>query len=323
MKRFILNTIIFIVPILLLINLPKLIPLTFHEDLNRKINTLIEQENLPDIIIGGDSRAERHLKPLIFEDRLGLSTVNIAVNSGDISMLYSALKKHDLINKNGTLIISVSSIEMNDQVINKWGIPHSAVSHISFFDNIRLFNEHYLNMLHERLRLIFDELFDRKSKLVMHDHDSRIVTKGFLGIKGDISEWDFKTVDLSDDTLKVGWYINAIHNGVRKELFNEIIKKMSKTEMNIILFQPPTSPSWYNYIKNTYIDSIELDHSQYLKNISAKYSNISFIDFYTNFNTVYDDSMFYNSIHFNYKGAELFTNMFIDSLIVKDLIEVR
>ncbi len=47
---------------------------------------------------------------------------------------------------------------------------------------------------------------------------------------------------------------------------------------------------------------------------------ISFIDFYTNQSTAYHDSMYYNSVHFNYKGAEIFTNTLQDSLILRKIL---
>jgi hypothetical protein len=322
MRRFIIKSFIFVVPIVLLINIPKVIPFTFHNDLNRKINTLIDDNDIPTIIIGGDSRAERQLKPLIFEEKLGLCTVNIAVNSGDISMLYNGLKKYNLMQKDNTLIISVSSIEINDNVINKWGIPHAAVTNISFLDNLVLFNKHFLKMLHERFRLIFEEVLSPNQKLTCNN-DDRIASKGFMGIEGDISEWDFETVDISEDTLKVGWYLNSKHNGARKDVFNKVIEKLAKTGMNIIVFQPPISPSWHSHTNGTYIDSLEIEHSQYLNKIASTFSNISFIDFYTNFSSVYHDSMFYNSIHFNIDGADIFSNMFVDSLTVRNLVDIN
>jgi hypothetical protein len=232
-------------------------------------------------------------------------------------MLYEALKKNDLLKSRKNLIISVSSIEMNDNVINKWGIPHAAVAQIPEWKNVKLFGEHYLNMIHERMRLMFKELFIPNSKL--DNSDARINTAGFLGVDGDISNWDLNSVNLMEDTLKVGWYLNGYYNGARKQVFNEMIDKYSKTNLNIILFQPPLSPAWYHHINGTYIDSIEHNHIDFLTDIANKYDNISFIDFYSNFNPAFHDSMFYNSIHFNRQGAELFTNVLIDSLIVKDL----
>ena len=227
---------------------------------------------------------------------------------------------HSLTNANNILIISVSSIEVNDNVIDKWGIPHAYVTHISTIDNIKLFGRRYLNMMHERILLIFDELFKSAAKSKLNHTDNRLETNGFLGIEGDISSYNFQEIDIYADTLKVGWYKNAKHDGIRKEVFNKLIDKLADTNMNIILFQPPVSPAWLNRTKNTYIDSIERDHSKFLKKISANYDNISFIDFYTDQNTVYRDSMFYNSVHFNYKGAEIFTNTLRDSLILRNLL---
>jgi len=321
MQKFIIKLFIFSIPLIVSYNIPKITHYSFHNDIDKKINSLIESNIEPMIIIGGDSRAERQIIPRILEKRFKFKTVNIGVNSGDIAILYSALKNHGLTNPNNTLIISVSSIEVNDSVIDKWGIPHAYVTYISTFDCIKLFGNRYLNMMHERILLIFDELFKNKANVKMDPPDSRLETNGFLGISGDISSYNFQEIDIFADTLKIGWYLNAKYDGIRKDVFTKLIIKIADTDMNVILFQPPVSPAWLMRTKNTYIDSAELDHSKFLKNISAQYDNISFIDFYTNQSVVFYDSMYYNSVHFNYKGAEIFTNTLIDSLIFKNLLK--
>ena len=292
MKKFITKLLIFSIPLIALYNLPKIKHYTFHRDIDNKINSLVENNDTPLIIIGGDSRAERQIIPHILEKKFELKTVNIAVNSGDIAILYNALINHNLTNTNNILIISVSSIEVNDNVIDKWGIPHAYVTHISTLENIKLFGRRYLNMLHQRIILIFDELFKIKSNVKLAPSDSRVETDGFLGIEGDISSYNFHEINIYADTLKVGWYKNAKHDGIRKKVFTKLIGKIADTEMNVILFQPPVSPAWLKRTKHTYIDSIELDHSNFLKKISEQYENISFIDFYTNQNNVYRNSMF-------------------------------
>lgn len=321
MQKFIIKLLIFSIPIIVLYNIPKIKNYSFHNDINKKINSLIKNNTEPMIIIGGDSRTERQIIPSIIEDRFGLKTVNIGVNAGDIAILYNALMNHGITNPNNTLIISVSSIEVNDNVIDKWGIPHAYVTYISTFNNIKLFGDRYLNMIHERILLTLRELFKIEANMELNSSDNRLETKGFLAITGDISKYNFQEIDIYADTLKVGWYKNAKHDGVRKEVFTKLIGKIADTDMNVILFQPPVSPAWLKRTKNTYIDSIELDHSKFLKGISAQYNNISFIDFYTNQSTVYHDSMFYNSVHFNYQGAEIFTNALLDSLIFRKLLK--
>ena len=321
MQKFIIKLFIFSIPIIVLYNIPKIAHYSFHSDIDKKINSLIVNNIEPMIIIGGDSRAERQIIPQILEEKFGLKTVNIGVNSGDIAILYNALKNHDIINPNNTLIISVSSVEVNDNVIDKWGIPHAYVTYISTLDNIKLFSRRYLNMMHERILLIFDELFKIYANDEMSLSDNRLETNGFLGISGDISKYNFQEIDILADTLKVGWYKNAKHDGIRKEVFTKLIEEIANTDMSVILFQPPVSPAWLKRTENTYIDSIELDHSNFLKSISVQYDNISFIDFYTNQSTVYHDSMYYNSVHFNYQGAEIFTNALLDSLILNNLLK--
>ncbi len=293
----------------------------FKDEIKAKINMFVTDFNEPMIIIGGDSRSERQIIPKIMEDRLGISSINIGVSAGDIGSYYNALYQYNLINKDILAIITVSSIELNDNVVGQWGIPHAYLTYMSLYDNIKLFGWDFPSMMHERFRFIFEEIFTHRLNYALNASDSRIKTKGFLGISGDITNWEFDEINLKADTLKVGWYLNSNHNGACKRTFDKIIKKIANSEMNVVLIQPPVSPSWYQYTSETYIDSIELNHSKYLRSVAAKYDNISFIDFYTNLNHVFKDSMYYNSVHFNSGGAEIYTNALLDSLISYNLIK--
>lgn len=321
MTKFITKLFIFLIPIIIIYNIPKFTHYTFHTDIKKKINSLIDDRNEPMIIACGDSRAERQVIPDIIEQRLGIKSVNIGVTGGDIAVLYNALKQHKLINPQHTLIISISSIETNDSVVDKWGIPHAYVTYFSTIDNLKLFGGiRYLNMMHERLRLILKELFQVERNTKLASSNDRLYNDGFWGVAGDVSNFNFDEIDINTNTLKTSWYLDSNHNGVRKEIFGKLINKIADTEMNIIIFQPPVSPGWLKRTKNTFIDSIEIDHSNLLKNVSNKYSNVSFIDFYTNQSTTFHDSMFYNSIHYNFKGAEIFTSALLDSIISRNLL---
>ncbi len=321
MTKFFIKLFIFLIPIIIVYNIPKFTHYTFHTDIKKKINSLVDNSNEPMIIACGDSRAERQVIPNLIEKRLGIKSVNIGATGGDIAILYNALEQHELINPQHTLIISISSIETNDGVVDKWGIPHAYVTYFSTLDNLKLFGIRYLNMMHERLRLIFKELFKVEKNTKLEPSDIRLTNKGFWGVAGDVSNFNFDEVDIYTNTLKTPWYLDSYHEGVKKEIFGKLINKIADSDMNIIIFQPPVSPGWLKRTKNTYIDSIELDHSKLLKNVSNKYDNVSFIDFYTNQNTTFHDSMFYNSIHYNYKGAEIFTNALLDSLILRNLLK--
>lgn len=320
MTKFFIKIIIFLIPFIVVYNIPKLAHYTFHTDIKQKINSLVDNSSEPMIIACGDSRAERQIIPQLIEDRLGIKSVNIGVTGGDIAVLYNALEQHELINPQHTLIISISSIETNDGVVDKWGIPHAYITYFSTLDNIKLFGIRYLNMMHERLRLILKELFQIEKNTKLVHSDTRFSNKGFWGIAGDVSNFNFDEVDIHSNTLKTSWYLDSNHEGVKKEVFGKLISKIADLDMNIIIFQPPVSPGWLKRTKNTFIDSIELDHSKLLKNISNKYDNISFIDFYTNQSTTFHDSMFYNSIHYNYKGAEIFTTALIDTITLRNLL---
>lgn len=323
MKKFIINSILLIFPILVVFSIPKFTHYSFHTDIKKKINSLLEISGEPMIIVGGDSRAERQIIPNMIEDRTNMKAVNIAATGAGIAVLYNALEQHNLINPLHTLIISISSVELNDCVVDKWGRPHAYITYFSTIESIKLFGIRYINMMHERLILILKELFKIEKNTVLSSSDTRLYNKGFLGIEGDMSEFDYDSVDIYSNTLKTPWYIDAEHNGVRKDVFLDLINNLAYTDMNIIIFQPPVSPGWYDITKNTYIDSIELNHSKFLKIVSNQYDNISFIDFYTHQNSTFHDSMFYNSIHFNYKGSEIFTEALLDTIQIRKLINLK
>jgi len=320
MNKFFIKLFIFLIPIILVYNIPKFTHYTFNTDIKRKINSLVEKSNEHMIIVCGDSRAERQIIPDIIEKRLEIKSINIGVSGGDLAILFNALKQHDLINLQNPLIISISSIEINDNIVDKWGIPHAYVTYFSTFDNIKLFGIRYLNMMHERLGLIFKEMFKIEKEAKLSLSDRRLHNKGFWGVTGDISTFNFDEVDIFTNTLKTPWYLNSNHEGVKKRIFEGLISKIADLGMDIIIFQPPVSPGWLKRTKNTYIDSIELDHSNLLKNVSNKYDNVSFIDFYTNQSTTFHDSMFFNSTHYNSHGAEIFTNALLDSIISRNLL---
>ena len=320
MQKFIIKLFIFSIPMIILYNIPKFAHYSFSSVINKKINSLIENKNEPMIIVGGDSRAEEQIMSSILEGRLGVKTVNIGISAGDIAILYNALMAHDLVNKNNSLIISISSTEANDNIIYDWSISQAYVTYISTMDNIILFGKSYLNMMHERLKLILKELLKLEDGHTLSPSDKRIETDGFVAVSGEISNFDFQKVDIYNDTSKVFWYLDSKHDGIKKKVLNKMIEKIADTDMNVILIQSPVTPSWLKRTKNTYIDSIELNHSKYLKSISEKYDNISFLDFYTNQIDVFHDSMYYNNVHFNYKGAEIFTKALLDSLILRKTI---
>ena len=320
MTKFIIKITIFIIPFILILNLPKYSNYIFKTEIKEKINTFYKDTEEPIIIVGGDSRAERQVIPKIMEDRLGIKTINIGVSAGDVVILYNALKEYSLIDSKNILIISASSWQTNNNTVDKWGIPHANLTHMSTIDQIKLFGKRYINVLHERFRKILIELFKIDSQNTMFVGDGRISTVGFYGIEGITSKAIIDTIDIYGDTLKLDWYIGADNNGVRKEIFEEVMGKIANLGMNTIIYQSPFAPSWRQRTKDIYIDSIEIDHSLLMKEISDKYDNVSFIDFYTEQDTVYKDNMFYNTAHFNVNGAKVFTNTLVDSLIIRKLL---
>ena len=320
MQKFIIKLFVFLIPFVILYNLPKATHYIFNTELISKINTFTDDVNEPMIIVGGDSRAERQIIPKIMEERLGIKTINIAVSAGDVFILYNGLKKNNLADQEDILIISVSSWQINNNTVDLWGIPHTNITHMSFIDDIEIFGVEYLQILHSRLKNTLCELFGISSNMTLTQSDKRTSTNGFLGIEGKINKAFIDTFDIDMDHQHLDWYHGSKHNGIRKIVFENTLKKIAELGLSTIIYQPPFAPCWVERTKDTYIDSLESDFSLLLKNISDQYINMYYINYYLDQDNNFQDEMFYNFNHCNAIGAEIFTNSIIDSILYKNLI---
>ncbi|MDA9317158.1 hypothetical protein N9Q58_04505, partial [Polaribacter sp.] len=114
---------------------------------NRTLNSLMDEKisKLPilsgemNIIIAGDSRAERQLMPGIIQEKTGFNTINIAVSNGELVSLVSAIKnKYSM--SNFVFVISASSFQINDGAISPGYLSEKCFQKATIFEKMKLFN---------------------------------------------------------------------------------------------------------------------------------------------------------------------------------------
>jgi hypothetical protein len=276
-----------------------------------------------EIIIAGDSRAERALIPGIFEGRTGMQTANIAKGVCDLITLYKAFKKYDLLESDQLIVISASIWQANDGAIDKGYISINELMEIPIWGQMRMLRSEYFASLENRLKLFWEEITGKRKHYTFKKDDIRMRTKGFLGIDSVLNPESVTNVSIHPDSTEHFFYKRLNINGYRKRVVQKALRLLSGAKTKFLIYQPPASPLWYQHTSDTFIDRAERDYSAFLKNEIAKHDNIEFIDFYGVEYSQLDNSKFYDLQHVNIDGAEIFTSMVIDSLNAKNMLPLK
>jgi hypothetical protein len=313
MKKFIIQLLYFIIPFVLL---PSFFISHYgfldedilNSELERKISTLKIDTAKINIIIAGDSRAERQLIPEIIKTNTGFNTINIATSSCDLVTVVSAIKKKYQYCSKILFVISASSWQVNDGAIDPGYLSLKCFQKLNTREKIVMFRKSLPEMI--KLQLV---LFKHVVKKVLHkENDINIDGKkinefGFLGIDG-IFKVEKKNI-LEAGFVKHTWYKNNNNNGFRWTIFQKSLGEIENMNSFFIIYQPPISSYWRINTAKSFIDIAEIEYSKKLASEIQDSKNIVFFDFYSNEISELNDSMYYDYQHLNRQGAEVFSLM--------------
>ncbi|MFC1549769.1 hypothetical protein ACFL46_00565 [Candidatus Neomarinimicrobiota bacterium] len=321
MSKFAIRLIVFCLPFILIMYFPHFTNVIFDNELDMKFRTFMPDPSAVNIVIAGDSRAERALIPKIFEDRTGLETTNIAKGVCDLMTLYKAFEKYDLAQSEQLFVVSASIWQANDGAVDKGYISINELMEIPVWGQILMLHGEYFASVENRLKLFWEEITGKRKHYNFKQDDIRLRTQGFLGVDSILNPETITNVSLNPDSTQHYFYKRLNINGYRKQVIQKALKLLSKTKSKFLIYQPPASPLWHYHTKDSFIDKAEREYSTFLENEIDAYENIQFIDFYEYQNPKLDDSKFYDLQHVNITGAEIFTSIVIDSLITRQMID--
>lgn len=311
MKKFLSNFIVYvfylsIVIIGILFFYEKVIIISDDSFIDRKYFNLDEKDEI-DLLIMGDSRAERQISPKIIDSILSINSLNLAISSGDIIRIkkfisnnqsyFNQLKK----NVDFKILISVSDWQVNDNA-QKWGIlSHSTISLLSPIERLKYLNKKtdyikfvvhgYKNFVHQKFRSLglinLREQFD---------------SNGFLGVEGILTK---ESVDLMNLDIHP-WYIDYKIDGWRFKLYVDVLRFLNDNFNEVILLIPPTSEYWKIKTKNTNVQKVTKTYIDNLTKVilSENLKNIKIWDLYNYPPNEIDNSDFYDFEHLNVRGAK-------------------
>lgn len=257
-----------------------------------------------DLLIYGSSRAYRHFDPNIIEDSLDLSAYNLGINGHNFWLQYlrhieyiktNTLPKHILLAVDVNSLGKIKDLFQMDQFL----------PYMLWNKNITKFTSSYegynrLDYYVPALRY-FGKSNAKQEALVALMSDS-IIPYRKKGYNGSNEKWND---DFINAKKKMTYYEVRIDKP-SLDLFDKFLKECQNNNIKITLVHSPLYIEGQEFVKN------RKEILQIFKDFALKY-NLYFLD-YSKDALSFDKNNFYNAMHLNRLGAELFTKKLVGDL---------
>lgn len=310
MKKFSLRSLQFLAyPVLIFLGLNFCINIVAEErPLNKMMSTKISKlpvkQGKLNIVIAGDSRAERQLIPKVIQEETGIPAINIAISNGELVTSLNAIKEH-YNDKNFIYVLSISSFQINDGATSPGYLSEKAFQKASLYEKWYLYKNNgvgFIKIYGKLLDQIYHEIFNKVS---YYDKNS-LANQGFLGIDGYFKPF-VSQKEITNYIHKHRHYENLSNNNIRWRIFKESVEKLSHLKGKTLLINPPLSAYGKEITENTVIEKAEVEYAKKVKKLSKEYENIEFLDLYNEDKMALDDSLYYDFYHLNKKGAKIYS----------------
>jgi hypothetical protein len=259
-------------------------------------NDIFESRINSDVIISGNSRAWVHISPEILDSVLHVNSYNLGIDGYPFSMQYVRFKLFEKYNKKPRLIIQ----NVDFTTLYRRTTPYNKTQFLSYLHE---------DFIKDELKKTEFTEFELYIPAMQYHSEFPIVEHGlmeFFNIKhyqisrykgycGQERTWDRSKLEeiLSQDS------IIAEREPETVELFDTYLNYCKENDIQVILVFTP------QYIKMTEFTKNWDDEMQVYHDFAEKY-DIPFLD-YTHDTICYDTTYFYNAMHLNKKGSELFS----------------
>jgi hypothetical protein len=293
MKKFILKTSVFI--ILLLVS-----SLTLFTYKSKYQISIINQQSIDssNIVIFGDSRADRQINPSILHFYTNLNCINLAESSLD---LYSLSKRLINLNfRNKTIIISASFWQINDGSISDGYFRPEAFNDLTIIEKVRLY------------RYNFEELLRIQSNIITHSsimtigYNNRFVNNGY----GNIECKEFVVQDSMFSNH--AWYRKINTDGIKRKLLYKALINLNKISCNkIIIYNAPVSSIFKRMAQKNGVWLKEEEYNSIILSFIKK-SGLKNLDFYNLMDLDgFNDNDYYDAQHLCETGSNKFSKKIV------------
>ena len=315
MKQFLINITIFFLSLLIVLytlsffvdsGLKNLKSIQYHD-----WNLLFDGKINADIIILGSSRAIFHYDPKIIETKTNMSCYNLGIDGARIQIQKTRWKSYLKYNKKPQIIIQnidLPTLEQRTDIYNKEQFsPY--IQYKSIYKPLKqidssLWKDKYFPCYkyHGYPQTFIKGLISFLGIKINEDYNS------YKGFRYQHKKWTDDFEKFKSNLPNESYTIDTIKLKKGIEDSKELIKYCEQNEITLIFVHAPMYIELQNIMpqKNIYMTKI---------NSSLNQSNSLFWDFSKD-SLSYSTDFFYNSMHLNAKGAEIFTTNFTDSLSV-------
>lgn len=304
MKKFLINILVFIIPLLFGMYvadalISEKLRYSHQPPGEFEVWSDIYNGNLKsDLAVYGSSRAWVHIDPKVLEDSLGLKTYNFGIDGHNFWLQYLRHLEYIEYNKKPKAIIVAVDIyslqKRNDLFEYDQFLPY-----MLWNENIKLYTDSYNGFefgdYYLPLVRYFGELRGPKAVLKFgynENFQTPYRDKGFRGID---KKWN---KDLEKAKIRMKKYVVKLHRP-SIDLFNKFLEECQISDIEVILVYAPEYIEGQNFIAN------KSEVIKVFQDFRAKY-NLIFLD-YSDDAICNQRDLFYNASHLNKGGAELFS----------------
>lgn len=312
MKKILIKIFVFILPILLLAYPLDFLISTQLEKSNRFSGEFSVWRDIyagninSKILIYGSSRAWVHINPYHIEQKLNTSCYNLGLDASSFYLQYLRHLEYIENNKHPNMIIM--SLDIFSFIGKKNLYNYQQYMPYIWKQNIRNYTKTYnvfdaydYNMPLIRYlgeKKVFKALFNVLKK--NNDSKATVRQKGFMGVNKNWND-DLKKATEAQKIYRVN-FDNELF-----ELFKEFLNYCKKQNIEMIFVYSPEYIEGQKYVANR--DSI----LNLFVNV-ATISDIPFLD-YSNDSICYNKELFYNTLHLNKEGADIFSRKLSNDLL--------
>lgn len=253
-----------------------------------------------ELIIAGDSRANRQLDPKLMHQLTSLNSINISQSAHDLYSISKMFLALDLEKK--TIILSASSWQLNDGAINNNYLRIESFGDLKILDKFMLYKNDIVTLYVRQFKRFYACIVDRSS-VDKVSPAGRVVNRGFENIPCT----EAKSIG-NTEFQKHPFYLEPNYNGYKKQLLIKAIHNLALLKnCKILIYNGPVNNNFRLKSKKAGVYHLEVNYDNVMKTITNPYSNIEYISYLDNTNI--DDQYFTDGQHLCENGAAIFTEM--------------
>jgi hypothetical protein len=257
-----------------------------------------------DIIIAGDSRADRQLDPALMKRYTALNTINIAQSAHDLYAVSKILLALKLEKK--AIVLSASSWQLNDGAILSDYFRLESFGDLSFLDKLKLYKFDLVLLYRKQIRrFLFCIIY--KASIRKFYYTGRKINSGFerAGCRNKAADRTF--------FMNHPFYLNPNYNGIKRKLLEKAIYNLSLLRgCKIIIYNGLVTNEFRSAAKNNGVYRLEKYYDKSMEDMSSKYKNIKYISYIDS--QLLEDRCFYDPQHLCESGVPRFTKLIADEV---------